>query len=185
MLAAVQATEMRPAIFVELHFADGIVYVWSGVGTTVWNTHSWIGIGTYGGCSIIEEGDTVEAKGITLTLSGIDPAMLAEALQNLQLGLPVLLYLGLFDNSGTLIATPFTSWSGRMDQPTIEVGADTATISINCENRLLDMNVAVDRRYTQDDQQIDSPGDRGFFFVISIQEITVPWGRVPSSSTNI
>jgi len=32
------------------------------------------------------------------------------------------------------------SWAGRTDQPTIEMDGSTATISINCENRLVEMN---------------------------------------------
>jgi hypothetical protein len=69
-----------------------------------------------------------------------------------------------------------------MDQPTIDVDGTTATIAINCESRLLDMNVAVDRRYTNEDQQLDHPGDRGLEFVNSIQEVVIYWGRSPSSS---
>lgn len=185
MLAAIQATSLSPAIFVEMHFADGVQRVWSGIGTILFNSVNWLGVGSFGGVSIIEEGTGVEAKGITLSLSGIDQSMLAEALQNLQLGLPVTVYLGMFDGSGNLISTPTIAWAGRIDQSTIEVGAESATISINCENRLLDMNVPVDRRYTHDDQQIDFPGDLGFFFVASIQEQTIYWGRTPSSSNNV
>ena len=58
-------------------------------------------------------------------------------------------------------------------------------ISINCENRLLDMNTPVDRRYTQDDQQIDHPGDMGFQFVNGITEINIYWGKSPTTSNNL
>ena len=53
-----------------------------------------------------------------------------------------------FSAPGVLIASPITVWRGLLDQPTIDVSADTASISINCESRLIEMNVAVDRRYT-------------------------------------
>ena len=77
------------------------------------------------------------------------------------------------------------SWAGRTDQPTIEMDGSTATISINCENRLVEMNVAVDRRLTNEDQQLDHPGDRGLEFVASIQDVQVYWGRSPSSHNNM
>ena len=181
-LAAIQATLLRPALFIEAHFISGPLYVWSGFGSITWNSQTWTGIGTLGSVSTIEEGSTVEAKGITLTMSGIDATLLADVLGEFQVGLPAIVSLGLFDSTGALIADPVTSWSGRMDQPTIDVDGTTATIAINCESRLLDMNVAVDRRYTNEDQQLDHPGDRGLEFVNSIQEVVIYWGRSPSSS---
>ena len=181
-LAATQATLLRPALFIEAHFTSGPLYAWSGFGSITWNSQTWTGIGTLGSVSTIEEGSTVEAKGITLTMSGIDATLLADVLGEFQVGLPAIVSLGLFDSTGALIADPVTSWSGRMDQPTIDVDGTTATIAINCESRLLDMNVAVDRRYTNEDQQLDHPGDRGLEFVNSIQEVVIYWGRSPSSS---
>lgn len=187
MLAAIQAPQLNPAIFVEAHFSTGIVYIWSGTGTVSWNSHSWIGVGSLGSVSTIDEGSDVQARGVTLSLSGIDTSLLADAIQGIQIGLPVIVYLGLFTAGSppSLIADPVSAWAGRMDQPTVDVGGETATISINCESRLLDMNVAIDRRYTHDDAQIDHPGDLGFQFVTSIQEMNVYWGRTPSSSNNL
>lgn len=185
MLTALQAQELRPAVFVAATFASGPMYMWSGRGPITWNGHTWTGVGAFGGVSIIEEGATVEAKGISLSLSGVDPASLADALQEIQLGLPVQVYLGLFDSSMALIADPLSSWVGRMDQPTIDISGTTATIAINCENRLLEMGVPVDRRYTQDDQQIQNPGDNGFKFVVSIQELTIFFGQSAQSQNNL
>lgn len=182
--AALSQPVMRPAFFVEANFVSGPVYVWSGLGEITWSSKRWVGLGSMGSISTIEEGTDVEAKGITLTLSGLDGSLLKQTLQEYRPGLPVLIYLGLFDDSGALIADPVLSFSGRMDQPTIEVGADTATISINCENKLLMLNNSVERRYTNEDQQLDYPGDRGFEFVNSIQQTTIYWGRKPSSTNN-
>ena len=46
------------------------------------------------------------------------------------------------------------------------------------------MNVAVDRRLTNEDQHLDYPGDRGLEFVNSIIDTMVYWGRTPSSTNN-
>jgi len=182
MAAAVVAPELRPALFVQAQFRSGPLYVWSGFGTYTWNGHSWMGIGTLGSISTIEEGSTVEARGITLNLSGIDPALLSSVLGDFQLGTAVVVYLGLFTSAGALIADPVISWAGRMDQPLIDVGMETATITINCENRLFDLNIAVDRRYTNEDQHLDYPTDRGFEFVNAIQEQAIYWGRMPTNN---
>jgi len=185
MLAELQKAILRPVIFVEITLANETVYLWSGYGYYSWNGQSWAGVGSLGGISVIEEAGTVEAKGITLTLSGFDASLLTDVLGHFRLGLPVLVYLGCFDQSDSLIGTPTVAWAGRIDQPIVDVSATAAEISINCENRLLDMNTLVYRRYTNEDQQMDHPGDRAFEFVNSLQEVTIYWGRTPNSTNNI
>ena len=184
-LGAMQGAVLRPALFVQAAFVSGPIYVWSGIGQITWNGQVWTGIGTLGSISTIEEGSTVAAKGITLTLSGIDASLLNEVMTEFQVGLPVSVTLGVFDTNNALIADPVCCFSGRMDQPTIDVTGTLATIAINCENRLVEMNVAVDRRYTDEDQQMDYPGDLGFQFVNGIQEAQIYWGRSPSSTNNL
>ena len=152
---------------------------------TDWGGHTWTGVGSIGSVSTIEEGSTVEAKAITLTLSGLDSELLTGITDEFQVGLPVAVWLGVYDDTGALIADPVCAFSGRMDQPTLDVAGTTASVSINCESRLVEMNVAVDRRYTNEDQQLDFPGDRGFEFVNGIQEAQIYWGRSPSSKNNL
>lgn len=183
-LGALLAAGLRPALFVEMRFANENLYVWSGVGTVNWGDRNWIGVGTLGSISTIEEGCTVEARGITLHLSGIDQTSLGDVLVQIQQGLRAIVYLGLYDDSSppVLIADPVVSFAGRMDQPTISLDGRIVTISINCENRLVDLNVATDRRLTNEDQQLDHPGDRGLEFVNSIQEQIVYWGVAPNGN---
>lgn len=184
MASAFQATVLYPAIFVDLGFLDGHLYVWSGVGTVAWNGQSWSGVGSLGNISIIEEGANIQARGITLGLSGVDSSLLGGVLQNLVQQLPVVVYLGLFSGPGSTspINDPVIIWEGQTDQPTIEITGTSAMISLNCESRLLEMNVLVDRRYTNDDAQVTAPGDQAFMFVNSIQELQIFWGQVPTAS---
>ena len=183
--AAISSAMLRPALFVQATFVSGPLYVWSGMGPITWNGQTWIGVGTLGTVSTIEEGSTVSAKGVTLTLSGLDPTLLTDVMEEFQVGLPALVYLGVFDATGALIADPVCCFSGRMDQPTIDISGTTASIAINCENRLVEMNVSVERRYTDEDQQLDYPGDLGFQFVNGIQDAQIYFGRSPSSKNNL
>jgi hypothetical protein len=183
--AAIDSGIIRPALLVEASFTSGPLYLWTGRGNLSAVGHTFTGIGTLGSVSMIEEGSSVEARGVVLTMSGIDPTLLGDVLNEFQVGLPATVWLALFDEENAIIPDPVVSFAGRMDQPTLEVGGETATIAINCESRLLDMNVSVERRYTDEDQQRDHPGDRGFEFVNSIQEVTIYWGRTPSSTNNL
>lgn len=182
MLAALQSGVLYPAIFVQGQFATGIVRIWTGYGSISWNGFTWSGVGSLLGLSVVEEGSNVDARGVSLSLSGLDNSLLADALQEFQVAAPVTVYLGLFTgNPGTLLVDPLTSWAGQMDQPIVDVGADKATITITCESKMILHNVSVERRYTQDDQVIDFPGDYGFSFVTSIANQNFTWGRVPTA----
>jgi hypothetical protein len=185
MLAAIKAGEMRPAIFVQAQFKTGTVYIWTGYGTITWGGHDWVGVGTLASISAIEEGATVEARGISIGLSGIDNGLLADVLQEFQVGAPVVIYLGLFNSASppALLADPLCAFAGQADQPTIDVGADLASISIATESRLLLNNVSCEERYDQDTQAHFFPGDLGMSFILGLQNQVLSWGRVPSAST--
>jgi hypothetical protein len=184
MLDWLNGTVLPIGIFVEAIFLSGPVYLWSGMGSISWNGQTWTGLGAMASVSPVEEGSTVEAKGVTLTLSGFDSALLPDAMNEFALLLPVMIYLVGF-NEGEVIANPLLVFSGEMGQPSIEIPGTTASITINCESILVDLDVATDRRYTADDQQRDWPGDLGMNFVNSIQEITIYWGAAPTSTANI
>lgn len=184
MLAAIEAKELRPALFFYGEFKTGPVRVWTGIGTVNWGGHDWTGLGSLAGIGPIEEGTNVEARGITITLSGFDSTLLTDVLYEFQLGATAIVYFGCFSPSMVLVDTPYSMWSGRMDQPTISTDGSTATISINCESRLVDLNVAVDRRYTDADQQLDYPGDTGLSRVMAIQNVTIYWGQT-ANKTNM
>jgi hypothetical protein len=183
VLAAITSPSFVPAVFFQGTFLSGPVYVWSGLGPIVWNDHTWQGIGSFGGVSAIDEGSTVEARGITVSLSGFDPIFLPAVMGEFALLQGMALYLGVF-NAGELIVDPLVIFAGRLDQPNVTVTGDKATIAINCESVLLDMDVAVNRRYTADDQQRDWPGDLCFNFVNAIQEVNLYWGDAPTT-TNV
>lgn len=183
-IAGVQSRYVRPAIFVELHMISGPVYAWTGVGSLTWGGNTWLGVGKFGAISAVEEGTNVQARGITLTLNGLDPTLLNDVMTDYKQGLPAIIYFGIFDATGALVPNPITSWAGKTDQPTITVDGETASISINCENRLVEMNNSVERRYTDQDQKRDYPNDRGCEFVNSIQDTTIYWGRHPDGVNN-
>jgi hypothetical protein len=184
LIAAVQAPNIQLALFAVLTFSSATVYVWSGLGSVVWQGQMWTGIGSLLGIQAIEDGSTVEARGIALTLSGFDPVLLPDCMSDFVLGGPAIVYLGIY-SGGSLYANPFTCWLGCMDQPSIEVSAETGKITINCENAFVSMNTPVDRRYTIEDQQALCPGDLGMAFVDGLQNLTTFWMQYPNNSANV
>ncbi len=184
MLAALAAPVVRCALFVQAQFAASTLNLWSGLGNTVWNGQSWSGVYGMHEISVISEDSTVEARGITLALSGIPSDLISDVLAELRVGLPVSVWLACYDASGNLIASPILAYAGRIDQPTIDDSGETCSVAINVENVLVDLNRSVWRRYSPDDLQIVAHGDAGFQFVPGIQEITTYWGRLPANYNN-
>ena len=184
MAAAIASPYLSFALFCEANFTSGPVYIWSRGYPIVWNGQTWLGLGALASISTIAEGSDVEARGIALGLSGFDPTFLPAVMNEFALLLPVIVYLGLFD-AGVLIADPIIAFSGRMDKPEIAASGKTASISIACESTLADMNVAVNRRKTADDQQRDHPGDLAYNYVMAIQERNEYWGVAPTTTNNL
>lgn len=184
VVTAITGTYVKPGFLVQITLLSGPLNLWSGVGTLIWNGIAFQGIGQFGKISTIEEGSSIQARGITLTLSGVDPTLLSDVQYEYAQGQPVLVWVALFDANNNILPNPISAWVGRTDQPTITVDGPGATIAIACENRLLEMNTSAERRYTTEDQQIDFPGDLGFSFTPMVQDVTLYWGRHPSSSNN-
>jgi hypothetical protein len=182
-LLALQEGYLFPCIFLEIYFASGPVRICTASQGQILNGNAYIGVGSFLDLSTIEDGSTVQARGVSVTLSGIDPVLLPATLNEFQVGLSATIYLGLFGGEAlSLVNETVIAWQGRTDQPTITVDEKSASIQMNLESVFLDMNVPVPYRYTNQDQQLFSPGDLGFQWVNSIQSISVYWGQPTNSN---
>jgi len=177
MTAQITGAYLRPAFFAQLHFLSGDVFVWSGTGTINWNGNDWLGLGTLGQISTIEESSDIKANNLTLTLSGIPSDALAQAMGETRQGNPVTIWFGCLGDNNNVLADPIKSFAGRMDVPLIEEGSQTSTISITVESILVDLQRSRLRNYTHEDQQIDFPGDLGFEYVPGLQDWNGVWGK--------
>jgi hypothetical protein len=184
-IAALAEGYLYPVILVQIQFASGTVYMSSFNQPILLDGTVYSGVGSLMEISTIEDGSSVNARGVTVTLSGIDPTLLPATMDEFQVGLPAAIYLGLFGTGGQLqMDQSVLAWAGRTDQPTISSDQDTASISINLESVLLDMNTPVPYRWTQIDQQKFFPGDQGFAWVNSIQSVPLYWGQNTNSGTD-
>jgi len=178
MEAATTSQHLMPVLFVEALFETGTVRMWSGAGTFSWGGADWIGAGNLLGLGAITETQEVRATGLDLSLSGIPSDMISLALSEPYQGRECRVFVGALDtNAHTLIADPYEAFRGYMDTMTMDEGAETATISVAVESRLIDLERPRERRYDVLDQQILWPNDKFFEYVSSIQNIEVIWGQ--------
>jgi hypothetical protein len=166
---------LQPFFAIEMLF-DGnkTLRLWTGVGELDYQGNSWYGAGTMLGVEAVEETTEIAAKGATISLSGVPAEVLSLALNEPYQGRKANIYFGTF-NGGASLSEIF---SGYMDQMNIEETANTCTISLTLENKLVDLERPRVSRFTSSYQKSVYSGDRGFDFVEELQDKEIVWGRV-------
>lgn len=173
---AIAQAQLTALMFVELDFASGYLRLTTAGHDVSWNGYTWTGVGLLGGVEPISEDTALQANGIRLTLSGVDSAIIAIALQEAYQGRQARIWLAFVNDSGAIVADPLLVFVGRMDTMQVQDG-DTATIILNLENELAAWDRPRVRRFTDADQQAEYPGDLGLQFVTEAAQRTVSWGR--------
>lgn len=182
----------------ELNFSSKTIRMWTGQGTLVLDDGTeWFGLGQLLNISSIEETSEMAVKGATVSLSGIPSELLSLALSEPYQGRVAKIYFGTFSygsllqQSGSYILQQDGSrinlqdgskglnelFSGYMDQMNIEESAETTTIELTVENKLIDLERARVGRYTSGYQKSIYPNDLGLDFIEGLQDKKISWGR--------
>ena len=187
-----------PFFAVELYFKSETVRLWTGYGELLLDGNTYLGAGTLLNISNVEETTEIEAKGASITMSGIPSTFLSLALSEPYQGRLCKIYLGMSIPKASLITqasqeittqdlfelslqTGETNlveiFSGELDQMNIVEEAETCTISVTAENVLIKLERPTVRRFTDQDQKSRYPTDRGLEFIASLQDKEIFWGR--------
>ena len=181
---AITSQVVRPLLAVELEFSTGTLRFWNGYGdltmTAGGSSNTFTGLGDLMGVSAVSESDQVEAIGASLSLTGIKSSLISSVLSANYTNRNASIFLGLFDTNKSVIADVYTLFKGKMDIMKIDEGAESATIVLNLENRLIALDRPKERRYTHEDQQLSFSGDLGFEFVPDLQDKEIIWGKKTS-----
>ena len=176
--AAATAAVATPVILVDLDFTSGPFRAWTGLGPLDWAGLTFEGVGSLGAVGDVEETTELRAVRLTLTLSPVPQEVVDIALAERSFRLrTALLWGALLDAQGAFVADPFPLWAGLMDTMAVVDGAEPR-VSLSCESRLVDLERAEVRRYTDADQQAEYPGDRFFEFVPALEEAEI---RLPAT----
>lgn len=182
--AAIAAATYRPVFFVRLEYDEGTerattapYSIWfddEGTGAD----NEFIGVGALGTISAIEEGSDLRAYGMSASLTGVDPAQLATALDSKYQGRPAYIWLGFLDAGHIIIDEPVLVFSGMMDTQPIELGR-TGSIGVTIENVMArwENPNPENLRYTDADQQSRYPGDLGYEFASVTVSREITWGK--------
>lgn len=157
----------------DLEFDDpNDLHFWNGIGDLDIDGTTYTGAGDLLSVSDLRESSDIAAYGATLTLSGIPSNLISLARSEPYQGREARVKFGIETGGTRYTVTVFT---GEMDQMNIRLGPDTCTISIDVESRLVDLNRARTRLFTDADQQSRFPGDKAFEFVTRLQSESLEW----------
>lgn len=173
VVSAASGTSYAPFWACDLLFdTPNELYFWNGIGPLDHAGNTYTGAGDLLDLSEMRESSDIAAYGATLTLSGIPTDKISLALSEPYQGRKAAIRFGVISGSTIYSSVVFT---GEMDQMNISMGPETATITLSVESRLVDLNRARTRRYTDADQRSRYALDRAFEFVTRIQEEKQEW----------
>lgn len=197
---ALEATEVQPFFGVQLYLDSESLFFWTGLGDLEVGGITYVGTGQFLKISEMEETAEIAARGATITLSGIPSELISLALSEPYQGRICKILFGAIDanriyllqEDGSYVlredggridittgeVTPVVElFTGYIDQMIIDEGPETATIALNIESRLIDLERARTLRFTDQSQKSRFPNDRGLEFVEDLQDKQFNWGR--------
>jgi hypothetical protein len=166
-------------MLVKINTSGGDVRIWTGIGDLTYDSEAYIGTGTLVGVSAVSERTDLSANGVTLSLSGVPSDLISTALGQMQQGRACTVWMDLLNiSTGAIINNPYELFAGFSDVTIITEQAETATITIQAENRLVDLERPRIRRYSDEDQKSDTANvaDIGFEFVPGLQDKVLKFG---------
>ena len=174
---------------VKAEFDTDDIRVWTGTDDITVNSETYTGAGTLLGISGVEEDLELKSSGISISLSGMDSTVLNYALTENYQNRPITIFLGFQMGGSNESAGELTLFKGRMTSLQINDTPDGATVTIDCENRLVDLDRPSNLRYTVESQEFLNTGDTGFNRVQSLADKQIAWGqkqdvRTTSENTN-
>jgi hypothetical protein len=174
------------ALLAQLDFTTGTQYLTTAAQTITTGGNTYTGLGSLVSVGNFNESVDSSAEKITIGLSVANAAMLSLALGSVEgyRGRAVRLYLQLYDEQFTPVASPVQRWSGVMDRVQItrkptgpdSVGSGGGSVDMQCSRS----GMARARNYqglrlTHQQQQLRFAGDTGLQYVRTLIEQPTQW----------
>jgi hypothetical protein len=175
--AELEKAVARPVYFVQLEFANSTQYLCTANVTLTWGGHDWLGFGTVGGISPIEESEGVESRALTFTLNVAQQSVLALAVGSVEeyRGKIAKMYFCPLDESFQLVGTPQLCWRGIMDLMAIGVEGEEGKITLKCETSAYGLKRQPSLRLNSAQHKKRYPNDTGFDYLNDLIANPTTW----------
>ena len=170
---------LRPFYAIKMKFTSGELRLATTYANLEIDSQSYLGTGDILNISPITETSDTRATGVEITLSGLDTSILSAGLTEDTQGMVVEIYFGVMttsSNADAIVDTPYQVFSGFIDSMVLKENGESSSLTFTIENKLVTLEKAIDRRYTDQDQKNLFSGDKGLEFVASLQDKAISWG---------
>ena len=175
---AAAAAHVEVVHFASIEFPSGTLNLHTRLGTLEWGGNYWEGVGKLGGISDVSEDAMLRPSGLTLTLSGVDAAIVNAVAEDDYPGYPVSVWSGLLDpDSLDLVTTPQLVFRGIVDRAAVELTEGGGKVTVTCESELARWARHQNSLFTNESQQALYAGDKGFDRIPAIQNRAIDWQK--------
>ena len=171
------ADEQALFFAVKAEFDTDDILVWSGMDDLVIGSDTYTGAGTLLSVSNSEDNLELKSNGLVVALSGMDTTVVNYALTENYQNRPITIFMGYVMGGTNEVAGTLTLFKGRMTSLVINDTPEGSTVTIDAENRLVDLDRPSNLRYTKESQNFLHSGDTGFNRVASLQDKQINWGN--------
>lgn len=175
---AITGSVVHLAVFVMLDLSSGVLRFTSRAEPITWDGFTWLGGAAFTRLQPVEEGVSPRAEALALSISGIDPAYVASIMTEHYQGRAAKIWIATLDpDTQAVIADPLLVFHGRIDEPTVELSRESATITLTLESRWADWDRPRLKYFSDADQQAEHPGDLFFQFTAAMVNKEIAWGQ--------
>lgn len=174
--AAITGSTLTVTHAVDFEFGGdtGTARFFTGLGDLVINGNTYTGVGNLGAISSLTEDNKLGVNGMTFTLSGVPPELLAIAMNIPCRNKPVKMYVVLFSPEGNIVSNQLC-FNGRMDQMILKEDGNSSSITITAESQVIDFNRPRLSRWTYNQRKDQT--DNGLKNISRSSGIVIPWGN--------
>ena len=176
------ADEQALFFAVKAEFDTDDILLWSGTDDLVIASETYTGAGNLLSISNTEDNLELKSNGLVVTLSGMDTTIVNYALTENYQNRPLTLFMGYVMGGTNEVAGTLTLFKGRMTSLVIGDTPEGSTVTIDAENRLVDLDRPSNLRYTKESQNFLHSGDTGFNRVASLQDKQIVWGKTSENA---
>ena len=176
------ADEQALFFAVKAEFDTDDILVWSGTDDLVIGADTYNGAGTLLNVSNSEDNLELKSNGLVVSLSGMDTTVVNYALTENYQNRPITIFMGYVMGGTNEVAGTLTLFKGRMTSLVINDTPEGSTVTIDAENRLVDLDRPSNLRYTKESQNFLHSGDTGFNRVASLQDKQINWGKTSDTA---
>ncbi|MEH6721287.1 MAG: hypothetical protein V7704_20610 [Aurantimonas endophytica] len=182
-IAHLSQSTVRVATLAKLDFKSQTMRLFAGAGVRDFGGFEWRGLGGLISIDGLSDQRGTTANPVTITLSGVDQAVLAKAIAEVGevQNRPITIIWQLLDSDMQPVGRLIPIWWGLMQSPVIdrteasEDGGAFCTVSIPCESLMVGRSRPPQGRFTDSDQQKRYPGDRFFERITENKGKVITW----------